>query len=154
MFLKKEEVRASPEELVWFGSMATGCSSCTHYLVSDCKKSDHFFGAPLKERLSGGSQGGLPPSPRLHENFALIEHKKDAKSNICTLGKLQTRIIANGILYQHFHKTFVNIQLTMCGFMVNFSWHWELLDQIYAGTESVKATVTMVKHENSFRMTF
>ena len=33
----------------------------------------------------------------------------------------------------------------MCGFIVNFSWHWELLDQIYAGTESVKDDVTFLQ---------
>ena len=46
---------------------------------------------------------------RLQNKITLFECKKDAKSNIWTLDKVLARIIPNGIVYQHFHKTFVNI---------------------------------------------
>ena len=75
-----------------------------------CQKVTVFSPHSPKKLCLGGRRGACPP--RLHKKIALFEHLKDTKSNIRTLGKVQARIIPNGIvyaLYQHFHKTFVNI---------------------------------------------
>ena len=106
-------------------------------IVFSCQKVIIFLAHPPKKHCLGGRRGACPP--HFHQKLALFDHLKDAKSNIWTLGKVQAIIIPNGIvymLYQHFHKTF---HFYKCPYIVNFSWHWELLDKIYAGTESVKA---------------
>ena len=99
MHLKKRifKIRPSEQKLFKFKVWLKTVFSCQKVTI---------FSARPKKPIVWGSQGGLPPSP------SLFEHLKDAKSNIWTLGKVQARIIPIGIvytLYQHFHKTFVNI---------------------------------------------